>query len=150
MPSTLSRASLPGLAALGLAVVLAAGASGCSEEGLTAPTSATQVNGTWRLQQMAGTGNTGVHNEDLNANRFSATFSTGRVELKADCNTCTGAANISGATLSVNALACTRAACASTPLDTRFSAFFDGAITVRVNSRLLQLNSDRGELRLEK
>lgn len=144
-----SRPSRCLLTALGLAIAVTAGAGACSEEGLTAPTSAAQVNGTWRLQQMTATGNA-VHNEDLNANRFSATFSTGRVELKADCNTCTGAANISGATLSVNALACTRAACASAPLDTRFSAFFDGAITVRVNSRLLQLNSDRGELRLEK
>ncbi len=123
-------------------------AAGCSDDSLTSPTSPAQLEGTWRLQQM--TTGAGVHNEDLTANRFNATFGTGTVTVKADCNTCTGTTSLSGATLTVSALACSLAACASAPIDTRYSAFFSGPLTVRINNRLLQLNSDRGELRLEK
>lgn len=136
------------LVALAATVVLAVAAAGCSEDRLTSPTSPAQLEGTWRLQQM--TTSSGVHNEDLTANRFSATFGGGTVNVKADCNTCNGTTTLSGATLTVSALACTRAACASSPTDARFASFFDGPLTVRINNRLLQLNSDRGELRLEK
>jgi heat shock protein HslJ len=70
--------------------------------------------------------------------------------VKADCNTCNGTTTLTGATLTVSALACPRAACSSAPLDTRFTNLVDATQTVRINNRLLQLNSDRGELRFEK
>ncbi len=139
------RARSTGVAA---AVLIAICTASCSNETLTSPTSSTQLEGTWRLFQMT-TGST-VHNEDLAASRFGVTFTTGRIEARADCNQCTGAATLSGATLTVNALACTRAACVSAPLDTRFSGLLTGALTVRINERLLQLNSSQGELRFER
>ena len=135
-------------AGLALAALVAISIASCSKDTLTSPTSSTELDGTWRLFQMT-TGST-VHNEDLSAGRFGVTFATGRVEAKADCNQCTGAATLSGSTLTVNALACTRAACASAPLDTRFSGLLSGALTVRLNNRLLQLNSVQGELRFER
>lgn len=128
--------------------VLALAGAGCSDDTLTSPSSPAQLEGTWRLQQM--TTSAGVHNEDLSANRFSATFSTNAVSLKADCNTCTGTTSLSGATLTVSGLACTLAACSTAPIDTRFSGFFQGPITVRINNRLLQLNAGSSEVRLEK
>ena len=45
----------------------------CSNDTLTAPTSAAQLDGTWRLFQM--TSSAGVHNEDLTAGRFNVAFS---------------------------------------------------------------------------
>jgi heat shock protein HslJ len=120
----------------------------CSNETLTSPTSAEQLNGTWRLFQMTQGG--AVHNETPTAGRFNATFVTGRIDLKADCNTCSGPATLSGSTLTVGALACTTAACASAPIDTRFTSVLSGAVTVRINDRLLQLNSAQGELRFER
>lgn len=92
----------------------------------------------------------GVHNEPLTGGRFEVTFSAGRISAKADCNTCGGTATLSGATLTVGTLACTLAACPSAPLDTRFAGLLGGSLTVRVNTRLLQLNSDVGELRFER
>ena len=91
-----------------------------------------------------------VHNEALTAGRFNVTFATDRLDAKADCNTCTGPTSLSGSTLTVSALACTRAACASAPIDTRFTSVLNGAVTVRINDRLLQLNSAQGELRFER
>lgn len=135
-------------AVLACVAAFALTSTGCSDDSLTSPTSPAQLEGTWRLQQM--TTSAGVHNEDLGANRFSATFSTSAVSLKADCNTCTGTTSLSGATLTVSGLACTLAACGSAPTDTRFSGFFQGPITVRINNRLLQLNAGNSELRLEK
>ncbi len=129
-------------------VLMAALTAGCSNETLTSPTSASQLNGLWRLSQMTQGGT--VHNEELTAGRFNVTFSTDRIDAKADCNTCTGPALLSGSTLTVSALACTRAACASAPLDTRFTSVLNGAVTVRINNRLLQLNSSQGELRFER
>ena len=130
------------------AALVAICTASCSNETLTSPTSSTELEGTWRLSQM--TSGSTVHNEDLSAGRFGVTFTTGRVEAKADCNQCTGAATLSGSTLTVNALACTRAACVSAPLDTRFSGLLSGPLTVRLNNRLLQLNSAQGELRFER
>lgn len=146
---TIPRPTAPWRSAM-LAGLLAVAATGvaCSDDSLTSPTSPAQLEGTWRLQQM--TTSAGVHVEDLSANRFNAVFGSGTVAVKADCNVCNGTAVLSGATLTVSALACTRAACASAPTDTRYAAFFDGPLTVRISNRLLQLNSDRGELRLEK
>ena len=133
-----------------MALLLATGAASCSkDETLTSPTSSAQIDGTWRLIQM--TSSAGVPNEELTAGRFNVTFANAGVQAKADCNTCAGAATLSGAPLTVGALACTRAACASAPLDTRFTGLLDGPLTVRVNARLLQLNnSTGGELRFEK
>lgn len=131
----------------GIALILI-GAASCSSDTLTSPTSASQLNGTWRLSQMTQGGT--VHNETLTAGRFSVTFAADRIDAKADCNTCTGPAPLSGSTLTVSALACTRAACASAPLDTRFTSVLNGAVTVRINDRLLQLNSAQGELRFER
>jgi len=130
------------------AVLIAIGTASCSSDTLTSPTSAAQLNGTWRLSQITQGGT--VHNEDLNAGRFNVTFATDRLDAKADCNTCSGPATLSGSTLTVGALACTRAACASAPVDTRFTSVLSGAVTVRINDRLLQLNSAQGELRFER
>ena len=139
------RARWAGLAAITLIVI---GAASCSSDTLTSPTSASQLNGTWRLFQMTQGG--AVHNEELTAGRFNVTFAADRLDAKADCNTCTGPATLSGSTLTVTALACTRAACASAPVDTRFTGVLNGAVTVRINNRLLQLNSAQGELRFER
>lgn len=122
--------------------------AGCSESGLTSPSSPADLDGTWRLNQM--TTSAGVHNESPTAGRFAATFATGRISVKADCNVCGGTAVLSGNTLTISGLACTLAACSSAPIDTRFAGLLNGSLTVRVNNRLLQLNSDAGELRFER
>jgi heat shock protein HslJ len=135
----------------GVLLLSAVGAVSCSDgDTLTSPTSTTQLEGTWRLFWLSDAA--GVHREDLSADRFAVTFTAGRLTVKADCNTCAGTATLADATLAVGALACTRAACASAPLDTRFTGLVDGRLTVQVNSRILQLTSSQGEgeLRFER
>ncbi len=130
-------------------LMLAAVAGSCSSDSLTSPTSPRQLEGTWRLFQL--TSASGVHNEDLTAGRFTITFSAGTLLVRADCNGCTGPYSLSGNALTVGPLACTRAACSSAPLDSRFTDLLNGSLTVRINDRLLQLNNAQGgELRLEK
>jgi heat shock protein HslJ len=131
----------------GIALFIVSSVS-CSNDTLTSPTSPAQLEGAWRLFQM--TDSSGLHNEQLTAGRFSVTFTGSNLQVKADCNTCNGTTTLTGATLTVSGLACTRAACGSAPLDTRFTNLVDATQTVRINNRLLQLNSDRGELRFEK
>lgn len=130
--------------------VMAIGFVGCSDgDSLTSPTSPSQLDGTWRLIRMMTS--EGVHNEELAAGRFNVTFTDGTLQAKADCNLCNGPAGLSGATLTVGPVACTRAACDSAPLDTRFANLLDGTFTVRVNATLLQLNDAQGnELRFQK
>ena len=133
------------LAALLLSAVLAS----CSSDSLTAPTSAAQLDGTWRLFQM--TSGDGVHNEDLTAGRFNVVISGSTLTAKADCNSCSGTSTLSGATLTIGPLGCTFALCASESIASRFTGLLTGALTVRVNDRLLQLNDAQGgELRFEK
>jgi len=132
--------------------VLVAGftAAGCDEPNtLTAPTALSTLDGSWRLARMSASGTT--HTEPTTAGRFTVTFSGGRIQAKADCNTCAGAATLAGDRLTVGPLACTRAFCAtSAPLDTQFTSLLDGALTVRVNDRLLVLTSAAGELGFER
>lgn len=143
---TAARTRSIGIAA---AVLIAIGTASCSSDTLTSPSSAAQLNGTWRLSQITQGGT--VHNEDLNAGRFNGTFSTNSISVKADCNTCTGSTTLSGSTLTVGPLTCPNvAACGSAPIDTRFRSVLAGAVTVRINDRLLQLNSAQGELRFER
>lgn len=133
----------------GAVLVALAATLSCSDGTLTSPTSSTDLEGTWRLNQM--TTSAGVHNEDLNAGRFRITLGATTIQVRADCNSCGGPASLSGSTLTVGPLACTVAACASAPIDTRFTGLLTGALTVRLNNRLLQLNNPQGsELRFEK
>ena len=89
---------------------------------------------------------------EVPADRFAVTFTTGRISVTADCNTCSGSATLQDSTLTIGALACTRAACASAPLDTRFTALLEGRLAVHVNSRILRLNPPQGvgELHFER
>lgn len=134
-----------GIVALALMVAVS-----CSDgDTVTSPTSPTQLDGTWRLFQM--TTSAGVHNEDLNAGRFTINLSTTTIQVKADCNTCSGPASLSGELLTLGPLACTVAACSSAPIDTRYSGLLTGTVTARVNNRLLQFNNAAGaELRFQK
>jgi heat shock protein HslJ len=117
----MTRGHCRGARGVALAVLLAVGAASCSKD------------------------------DTLTAGRFNVAFANAALQAKADCNACAGAATLAGATLTVGPLACTRAACASAPLDTRFASLLDGPLTVRVNARLLQLNNATGgELRFEK
>ena len=132
------------------AVLIALAATlSCSDGTLTSPTSSADLEGTWRLNQM--TTSAGVHNEDLNAGRFSITLSARPSRC---APTATPAADRRASRAPPSPWVRWRArfaACASAPIDTRFTGLLTGALTVRLNNRLLQLNNPQGsELRFQK
>lgn len=72
----------------------------------------------------------------------------GEMPVKADCNSCSGTYSISGDSLTVGAMACTRAFCGSASFDTTFLAILTSATTFGVRNSELTINSPNGVLRL--
>ena len=73
----------------------------------------------------------------------------GRVSLRADCNRCSAAYEATTNSLAVGLMACTRAYCASAPLDTTFAALVGQATSWRVVDGGLELRSEAGVLRFQ-
>jgi heat shock protein HslJ len=80
----------------------------------------------------------------------SATFSIalidGRLAIQSDCNRCTGSAAVGSGSLDVGLLACTRAFCSSSPVDTQFESTLTGTHAVSGTDSTLRLASPRGVL----
>jgi heat shock protein HslJ len=134
-----------------MAAVLACAASACSNsnDSLLSPSNTAPLDGTWRLTRM--TSAAGVHDEALSANRFNVTFTGSSLSAKVDCNRCGGSSTLADNTLTLGPLACTRAACQSSPIDTQFEALLSGTKTVTVSDRVLVLSgADGSALRFEK
>ena len=64
-----------------------------------------------------------------------------RLSARADCNTCTGGYSVSGTTASIGPLACTRAFCGETSLDTVFVQGLTDATTISIDEQLLEIKS---------
>lgn len=131
-----------------MATLLAVSA-GCSESDLlTAPTPSARVDGTWSLVQV--TSGALSLTEPKAATRFVLTLAGDRALLKADCNTCAGDFRLDDDVISLSLLACTRAFCPSSPLDTQVTQAIGGQHTVRLDASRLQFTSARGEIRFER
>jgi len=107
--------------------------------------------GTWRLVSMREAGQAEVVIGQPGT--FTAEFGAdGRVNLRADCNRCTGGYSADGRSLSVGLMACTRAFCVVTaPLDTTYTTLVGSARTWSVSGdRRLELASDAGVLRFQR
>jgi heat shock protein HslJ len=104
--------------------------------------------GSWKLTRLEKTGESPV--QVASPERFVASFGgDGRVNLLADCNRCSSSYEATAATISIGAMACTRAACASAPLDTDFAGLVSGATSWEVSGSQLTLRSSQGRLLLE-
>ncbi len=102
------------------AAVLAAGlllAAAC-DESLTRPS---DIEGqTWRLVSLTRTGTASINVAD--PSRYTLRFADGgHVNVRSDCNTCGGAYSLTGTSLSIGALACTRAFCGDASLDADYT-----------------------------
>ena len=71
----------------------------------------------------------------------------GRVAVRADCNSCGGSYELSGARLSAGPLACTRVFCPSAPFDTEYVRILESATSVERSGDTLTLRSAAGALR---
>jgi heat shock protein HslJ len=132
-----------------LLVAMAATAPACSEgDLLTAPTPSARVDGTWTLLQLNASGL--ALTEAKASSRFALTLAGGRCLLRADCNSCAGDFLLEGDAITLRLDACTKAVCASSPLDTQVVMAVAGTHTVRLDASRLQFTSSRGEIRFER
>ena len=119
--------------------------AGCGGSVLTGPSAVTGA--PWKLQSietLAG-GLVGLSRPDNYTLEFA---DASRLSVKADCNTCSGTYSLSGASLSVGALACTKAFCGAASRDTAFLEVLSNATSIGVRGIELSIDSSRGTLRL--
>ena len=101
--------------------------------------------GEWRL--------TALRHADFSTTEVPATLrltadfgEDDRLGVRADCNVCGGSYAFEGGAAVVGSLACTRAACASAPLDSEFVGLLEGRSSISVDGDRLVLSSDDGAL----
>jgi heat shock protein HslJ len=103
------------------------------------------LRGEWRLVSLKRADHSTIPIPDTL--RLTADFGEDdRLGLRADCNVCGGAFALDGDAMVAGPFACTRAFCASAPLDSEFVGLLDGRSTVRVDGDRLVLSSGRGAL----
>ncbi len=97
---------------------------------------------------IAGVGNVAVPGTDL----FTVTLAPdGQLAARADCNRCSGGYTVTGSTVRVGPLACTRAYCAGTaPVNEQFVRLLHGDSGATVEASSLTLTSARGTLRFRR
>ena len=128
--------TIRGTCAIGLLMAVVT-AMGCGDS----PTSPSDLTGRmWRLVSIEpASGPSTVVND---ASRYWLEFiSETALSARADCNTCTGSYSLSGTTVSIGPLACTRAFCGETSLDTVFMQGLNDANSLTVDDQLLEIKS---------
>ena len=118
-------------------MMAAVAAMGCGDS----PTSPSELTGrTWRLVSIEPA--SGSSTVVTDPSRYSIEFiSETRLAVRADCNTCSGNYTLSGTTFSIGALACTRAFCGESSLDTVFTQGLNDANTLTLEDQLLEIGS---------
>lgn len=106
--------------------------------------------GIWRLVSLRESGQAEVLITE--PGQFTAEFGAdGRVHLRADCNRCAAGYTAGDRSLLVGLMACTRAYCASAPLDTAYTSLMGSARTWSVSGHArLELSSEAGVLRFDR
>ncbi|HQZ16479.1 MAG TPA: META domain-containing protein [Vicinamibacteria bacterium] len=121
-------------------------ASGCGEDVLTGPTAVT--GGVWKLQSLE---TPALFVPVGRPESYTVEFRDAAVlAVKADCNSCSGTYTISGSSLTIGALACTRAFCGEASLDTAFLAVLTNASSFGVTDAELKIFSSKGTARLNR
>lgn len=150
--------TLLGVVALPLALTV--GACGDSPAGPLAPTQLPAISdgggqtsgaaslallGSWKLVRIEKNGQAA---QDVAASdKFTADFSAdGRLSARTDCNRCSGGYTATAGTLAIGPMACTLAACSSSPLDTDFAGLLSGASSWEASESRLTLRSASGQL----
>jgi heat shock protein HslJ len=102
--------------------------------------------GTWRLQsfQEGNAGPQTVGNPSLFTLRFD---SNGRVAVVSDCNTCDGTYSLSGNSLSIGSLSCSKTVCVGPSLDAAFQTALGRIRSVEIDDALLVISGDNVTLR---
>jgi heat shock protein HslJ len=122
---------------------MAAGLGACDES----PTSPSELIGqSWRLVAIDRAGSSSL--VPPGERRLALEFlDNGRLSVRADCNSCGGTFELTGARLTVRPLACTRAFCGNDSLDTPFLDALSNARTVHLEGSQLTIQAGNATLR---
>lgn len=109
------------------------GAIACDENPV-APTGFSNI--TWTLESIerAGSPTITIPNPDQFTIRLE---DNGQASLRADCNTCNGRYALDGSSISISALACTRAFCSLASFDGTYTAALESVRSVTVSGNTL-------------
>ena len=127
---------------LALATFLVAG---CGDDEV-GPTPLETIQGSWELQAIERNDGTVTNIADPSA--YTAVFETdGRVSARADCNNWNSTYSTNGASLTIGAMACTRAFCGEASFSNEYIAALDGATSWEGSGSELRLMYPDGTLR---
>ena len=149
MGHVLFSLSIALLVALLTAACTQSAATPTSPSSVAAPPSSAytiaQLEGTWTLASIQPAG-AAKQDRPSDAN-YTITFTGGRIQSHADCNSYVGGFAITGRTITIGPnLAGTRAACPTMPFENAYTAMLSGDSTIVVTNSILALTSPRGAL----
>lgn len=99
------------------------------------------IGGKWRLVSIVDTGSTPTTIDD--PSKYTLEFQQeGRVGVKSDCNTCGGQFSLSGSSISIGPVTCTKVFCGDTSRDRDFTRALDTARSVSLDDNELTILSD--------
>ena len=126
-----------------LTIIVAAAAMACTDN----PIAPSDVTGSaWQLVSIQRDGSSPITVTD--PSRYTLQLDDdGRVGAKSDCNSCGGSYTLSGSTLQLSPLACTKAFCGNASLDSIYSQTLDGTKSVSVSGSTLTLTGGGVTLR---
>jgi heat shock protein HslJ len=145
----------PGRLAAGLAAAVLGALSftACDDDDLMGPSDL--MGGQWRLESIQVAGSTSVTPPD--PSRYTIDFrDDGRIDVRADCNGCSGSYSVDEDSVTITSLACTRVACPPGSVSQDFIDLLEGTASADLDDdddddddRLI-LRSDEGRLVLER
>ena len=92
----------------------------------------------WRLMSIVETGTTPTTIDD--PSKYTLEFQDeGRIGVKSDCNTCGGPYSVSGSTIEIGPVVCTKVFCGDTSRDQAFVRALDKARTASVDDNELTI-----------
>jgi len=128
-----------------MALLLGLSVAACSDR-VTEPSGQPITGIEWQLRQLQRDDFSIVVIERPEA--FTVEFGEdGQLTALADCNRCFGSHTVSGSSLDVGALACTRAFCPSAPLDSEYVDALSRATSFADDGQQLTVFSEAGVLR---
>ena len=129
-------------------IILLAGWALASCDSGTSNSEVSELQGDWQLQSFAlNDGRTvPVPNPEAYTVRFDA---DGSVNVRTDCNRCSGAYETEGNNIEIGLLACTVAFCGDASLDSQYTAAISGASSFVRNGNELLLSYSGGTMRFQ-
>ena len=114
---------------MAMAIAAAVTAAACSSQPLV-PSDI--VGGTWQLHSIHENGSDLI--SVAAPSRYTLQFQgDGHIAVRNDCNSCGASYTLSGSSLTLSQMTCTRAFCGDTSLDQSYSRALEGATMVSVN-----------------